>query len=65
MAEIPHLKITISGSDGVKPLADLATITVGIPRELSLRVASMHVLEFVMREIKKKLKDALKGIGCK
>jgi hypothetical protein len=64
---MPYLKITVTGSDGGTAEKDLmAPITIRIPRELSLRIAAMHVMEFVMKEFKRiGFKDALKAIGLK
>jgi hypothetical protein len=64
---MPFLKITVSGSDGGATEKELmAPIKIAIPRELSLRIATMHVMEFVMKEFKRIVfKDALKAIGLK
>jgi hypothetical protein len=64
---MPNVKITVTGSDGGPTEKDLmAPITIRIPRELSLRIATMHVMEFVMKEFKRiGFKDALKAIGLK
>lgn len=67
MPAMPYLRLSITGSDGAKPEASvMSPITIAIPRELSLRLAGMHVLEYVGRELKRLgLKDALKAIGLK
>jgi hypothetical protein len=66
-ADLPYLKITLAGSDGTQPEKPIGTpIRIAIPRELSLRIATMHVMEFVMKEFKRiGFKDALKAIGLK
>lgn len=59
----PYLKITVTGTDGAQVMPP---ITIRIPSELSLRIATMHVMEFVMKEFKRiGFKDALKAIGLK
>jgi hypothetical protein len=42
-------------------------ISILIPRVLSMRIAKMHALETIVRELKKgaELTVALKAIGCK
>lgn len=62
-ARMPFLKITVTGTDGAQVMAP---ITIQIPSQLSLRIATMHVMEFVMKEFKRiGFKDALKAIGLK
>jgi hypothetical protein len=67
MADLPYLKIMLASSDGTQPEKPIGTpIRIAIPRELSLRIATMHVMEFVMKEFKRiGFKDALKAIGLK
>jgi len=66
-AGLPYLKLTITASDGAgeeRPV--LQPIVIAFQRELSLKLAAMHALEYIGREIRKLgLKDALKGIGLK
>lgn len=66
-ARMPYLKVTVTGSDGTGPEKPVgAPITIQIPSQLSLRIATMHVMEFVMKEFKRiGFKDALKAIGLK
>lgn len=62
-----YIKLSITGSDGTKPEAKvMESITIAVPPELSLRIAAMHVMEFMMRSLKKQgFRDALKAIGLK
>lgn len=65
--KLPYLKIMLYGGNGTETEKQLiAPITIRIPSELSLRIATMHVMEFVMKEFKRiGFKDALKAIGLK
>lgn len=65
--QMPTIKLTISASDGVKPEQTVGTpIIVQVPKQLSLRIAKMYLIEYLAKELKgEKITEALKAIGCK
>lgn len=65
---MPYLRFTITGSDGTKEATGMpAPIIVHFPPEISLRIAKMHGLEYVLKQLRRNgsLDGALKAIGCK
>jgi hypothetical protein len=65
---IPYLRITFSGNDGTKEASNMpAPLIVQYPPGISLRIAKMHTLEYVLKQMKRdgSLDGALKALGCK
>ena len=62
---MPYLVIQIAGSDGSGAEHSVATaIKIAIPKELSKRVAALHVLEYAGKELRRyAISEALAGIG--